>query len=62
MPDLFPTTDEAAQDQARDPIEAIRLCAARLYVVRRGKVIAESPRQTTRLHLPGRPGSTGFTG
>ena len=32
--------------QARDPIEAIRLRAARLYVVRRGKVVAESPAQT----------------
>lgn len=38
--------------QARDPVEAIRLRAARLYVVRRGKVIAESPPQTARLHLP----------
>ena len=32
--------------QARDPIEAIRLRAARLCVVRRGKVVAESPAQT----------------
>ncbi|CAN5706067.1 amidohydrolase family protein [soil metagenome] len=47
--------------QARDPVEAIRLRAARLYVVRRGKVIAESPPQTARLHLPGRPDSTGYT-
>ncbi len=42
--------------QAADPIEAIRLKARRLYVVRRGKVIAESAPQTTRLDLPGRPG------
>jgi cytosine deaminase len=41
--------------QAADPIEAIRLKARRLYVVRRGKVIAESTRQVTRLDLPGRP-------
>ena len=47
--------------QARDPIEAIRLRAARLHVVRRGKVIAESPPQTARLHLAGRPPSTDFT-
>ena len=42
--------------QAADPIEAIRLKARRLYVVRRGKVIAESARAVTRLDLPGRPG------
>jgi cytosine deaminase len=47
--------------QARNPIEAIRLRAARLHVVRRGKVIAESPPQTSRLHLAGRPVSTDFT-
>jgi cytosine deaminase len=47
--------------QARDPIEAIRLRAPRLKVVRRGKVLAESPAQTARLHLAGRPDSTDFT-
>jgi len=41
--------------QAADPIEAIRLKARRLYVVRRGKVIAESARAVTKLDLPGRP-------
>ena len=41
--------------QAADPIEAIRLKARRLFVVRRGQVIAESPRAVTRLDLPGRP-------
>jgi len=41
--------------QAADPIEAIRLKARRLYVVRRGKVIAQCARQVTRLDLPGRP-------
>jgi cytosine deaminase len=46
--------------QAHDPIEAIRLRAARLKVVRRGKVIAENPPQTARLHLAGRPASTDF--
>jgi cytosine deaminase len=42
--------------QAKDPIEAIRLKAARLAVVRRGRVIAEAPRRVTRLSLDGRPG------
>ena len=42
--------------QAADPIEAIRLKARRLFVVRRGKVIAESARQLTQLDLPGRQG------
>ena len=42
--------------QAADPIEAIRLRARRLVVIRRGKVIAEMPAQVTRLSLPGRPG------
>jgi cytosine deaminase len=41
--------------QAKDPIEAIRLKAARLAVVRRGRVIAEAPRRVTRLALDGRP-------
>ena len=42
--------------QAADAIEAIRLKARRLFVVRRGKVIAESARAVTKLDLPGRPG------
>ena len=46
--------------QARDPIEAIRLRAPRLKVVRRGKLIAESAPQTATLHLPGRPATTSF--
>jgi cytosine deaminase len=46
----------------RDPVEALRLRAARLYVVRRGEVIAESPPQTALLHLPGRHSGTSFTG
>ena len=41
--------------QAADPIEAIRLRPARLAVIRRGAVIAETPRVETRLALPGRP-------
>jgi cytosine/creatinine deaminase len=43
--------------QAADPIEAIRLKARRLFVVRRGKVIAESARQLTQIDLPGRSGT-----
>ncbi len=42
--------------QARDPIEAIRLKALRLAVVRRGRVIAESAPRVSRLSLEGRPG------
>lgn len=41
--------------QAADPIEAIRLKAARLFVVRRGKVIAEGTPRVAMLDLPGRP-------
>ncbi|RCK31570.1 cytosine deaminase [Thalassospira xiamenensis] len=41
--------------QARDTIEAIRLRANRLYVIRRGNIIAETPLQQTRLHLSERP-------
>jgi len=42
--------------QAADPIEAIRLKARRLFVVRCGKVVAESARQVTQIDLPGRTG------
>ncbi|MCK0196816.1 amidohydrolase family protein [Ancylobacter sp. 6x-1] len=41
--------------QAADPIEAIRLKATRLYVVRRGKVIAETQPRRSRLAIEGRP-------
>ena len=43
--------------QARDPIEAIRLRANRLKVVRGGKVIAETPERVGALYLEGRPAS-----
>ncbi len=46
--------------QARDPVEAIRLRATRLQVVRKGQVLAQSPAATATLHLPGRPGATAF--
>ena len=47
--------------QARDPVEAIRLRAARLLVVRRGAVIARSAPATAALSLPGRPASIDWT-
>jgi len=46
--------------QARDPVEAIRLRATRLAVIRRGKVIARSPHNTATLDLPGRPAATSY--
>lgn len=45
---------------ARDPVEAIRLRAARLLVLRRGKVIARSAPAQARLSLPGRPAQVDF--
>ncbi|RYF60979.1 MAG: cytosine deaminase [Comamonadaceae bacterium] len=41
--------------QARDPIEAIRLRAARLMVMRAGKVLATTPPRVSTLNLDGRP-------
>jgi cytosine deaminase len=41
--------------QARHPIEAIRLRAARLAVVRRGRVVAQQAPAVSTLHLHGRP-------
>ena len=41
--------------QAHDPIEAIRLRANRLFVIRRGRVIAETPPSVARLFLEERP-------
>jgi cytosine deaminase len=43
--------------QARDPIEAIRLKATRLAVIRRGRVISETPARVSQLVLEGRPTS-----
>jgi cytosine deaminase len=39
--------------QARDPIEAIRLRATRLMVMRRGKVLSRCAPQQAQLTLPG---------
>ena len=47
--------------QAADPVEAIRLRATRLYVIRRGKVIAESTPTTVNLGLDDRPKTIDFT-
>src|SRR5215813_6421679 len=47
--------------QAADPIEAIRLKATRLQVIRRGKVIAQTPAAVARLELPSRPQHVEFT-
>jgi cytosine/creatinine deaminase len=43
--------------QASDPFEAIRLKATRLLVMRRGKIVAQTPEKRTNLNLPGRPES-----
>ena len=47
--------------QARDPVEAIRLRAARLLVVRGGEVRARTPRAEAVLSLPGRPPTVDWT-
>jgi cytosine deaminase len=41
--------------QAADPIEAVRLRAERLAVVRRGEIIARTPERRSSLFLDGRP-------
>ena len=43
--------------QAGDPIEALRLRATRLLVLRGGRAIARTPPAVATLDLPGRPGS-----
>ncbi len=47
--------------QARDPVEAIRLRAQRLLVVRGGRVISRMPAATATLSLPGRPAGVDFS-
>ena len=47
--------------QARDRVEAIRLRANRLLVLRRGQVIAQTPPASASLALPGRPSSVDWT-
>jgi cytosine deaminase len=45
---------------ARDPVEAIRLRAARLAVVSRGKVVSRSPAARATLAIEGRPSQVDF--
>ncbi|HYP63858.1 MAG TPA: amidohydrolase family protein [Acidocella sp.] len=47
--------------QAEDAFEAIRLSAERLFVIRRGKILAEAPPRHSRLHLPHGPTPIDFT-
>ena len=47
--------------QARDPVEAIRLRAQRLWVMRRGRVVARTAPSTAWLDLPGRPAAVDWT-
>jgi cytosine deaminase len=47
--------------QAADPVEALRLRATRLYVVRRGQIIAETAPAAATLSLEGRPQSVDYT-
>jgi cytosine deaminase len=47
--------------QARDPVEAIRLRASRLIVVRRGQIVSRTPAATAALSLPGRPQTVDWT-
>ena len=46
--------------QASDPVEAIRLRANRLAVVRRGRLVAQSAPRESRLELTGRPARVRF--
>ena len=41
--------------QAADPVEALRLKANRLFVIRRGEIISSSTPVEAKLNLPGRP-------
>ena len=47
--------------QARSPIEALRLRATRLLVVRRGRVLARTAPAAATLQLPGRPAQVDWT-
>ncbi|MBE0452522.1 amidohydrolase family protein [Roseovarius autotrophicus] len=40
---------------AAHPVEALRLRASRLWVISKGNLVAQNPRDTARLVLPGRP-------
>ena len=46
--------------EASDAVEAIRLKAARLFVLRRGKTVAQGSPRMVQLDLPGRPPAVSF--
>ncbi len=46
--------------QARNPVEALRLRATRLHVIRAGRVLASTAPAVTQLQLEGRPASVTF--
>ncbi|NJK61415.1 MAG: amidohydrolase family protein [Synechococcaceae cyanobacterium SM2_3_1] len=46
--------------QASDPVEAIRLRAVCLYVIRQGQVMARANPQISQLNIPGRPATVDF--
>ena len=46
--------------QAADPVEALRLKANRLFVIRRGNIISSSKPAEAKLNLPGRPKSQNY--
>ena len=46
--------------QAADPVEALRLKANRLFVIRRGRIISSSAPVEAELNLPGRPKTLNF--
>jgi cytosine deaminase len=45
---------------AASPIEAIRRAAARLYVIRRGRIVARTVPRMATLAIPGRPETVDF--
>jgi cytosine deaminase len=46
--------------EAADPVEAIRLRAVRLFVLRAGRIVAQAAPRVVRLDLPGRPPAVSF--
>jgi cytosine deaminase len=46
--------------QASSPVEAIRLKATRLLVMKAGEVLATTPPKVASLNLPGRPGLVSY--
>ncbi len=46
--------------QARDPVEAIRVRAIRLWVMRAGRIVARTAPRIAALSLPGRPATVDF--